>query len=233
VISRTMTWTVARNSESECFSPSPSPRQGRELSSGEGAAHVDSAPTSKSFRTSPSPGLIARLSQRESKVTIQQSRSCKFGFVLLELVAVLVLVAIIAAATMMSLRVPLQNARLERALAALEDADQRARRDAVRSGAAEFVIDGDNRTTQLGERKRSLPLGGGLCIDRFEMGGRSESGRLSVHMTPSGRSETYAIRISTNREDPESRYEWLVVIGATGQYIRANEDSFVEAIVQR
>ena len=47
---------------------SPSRREGRELSSGEGEARVDLHQLLLSTHASPSPGLKARLSRRESEV---------------------------------------------------------------------------------------------------------------------------------------------------------------------
>jgi len=47
---------------------SPSPREGRELSSGEGEPPIDSVLPSKLFLAAPSPRLRPRLSRRESKV---------------------------------------------------------------------------------------------------------------------------------------------------------------------
>ena len=85
-----------------------------------------------------------------------------------------------------------------------------------------------------GNESRSLALSGGLTIDRFMRAGSSASNdRITVKFAPDGRSPTYAIRVKTDRDDPLSGQKWLVVVGSSGQYVEASEDSVVEEIVQR
>jgi|GEM_PF-975843 len=69
--------TIARRSsfdDAHCIA-SPSHREGRSLSDGEGESPVDSKRTSNSVFDSPSPGLRARLSRRESEPSLAHASS--------------------------------------------------------------------------------------------------------------------------------------------------------------
>lgn len=158
------------------------------------------------------------------------------------MVVVLVVMTLLAAAAVFSLQAPLRNARMQRVLASIEDADYRARTAARRLWEPiDLTIDGDEGTatqsTSSGqqpriEHRRSLPWSGGLQIDQCIGAAESTSdNRFVVRYGPGGQTDTYAIRVSTNRNVRQSRATWLIVVGATGQYIRSNEDSVVEAIV--
>lgn len=173
--------------------------------------------------------------------TVDQNRTPghpgKSGFTLLEMVVVLAIMAMIVAAAAMSLRKPLQTARLKRAMASLEDADLRARNEArKRSQPVQLVVDGNRNTATHAiagagagyEVRRSLALSGGLRIDRYLTAGRSSNeDRFSVSYSPDGQSNTYAVRVSGDGKFKK----WLVVVGATGQYVQSHEDSAVEAIL--
>lgn len=175
-----------------------------------------------------------------------QSSSCRqrrAAFTLVELVVVLVIISIVASAAIFSLRRPLQIARLNRAISSLEDADRRARMEAQRSGTiVELIVDPrDNlaqQTTLVDGRRqtesRSLSLSGSQTIDRFMFAnGTTVKEQLKVKFAPNGRSATYAIRLKATGNNPQSLQTWLVVVGATGQYVEVNEDSVVEQILQR
>lgn len=158
------------------------------------------------------------------------------AFTLLELVVVLALLAIVTTAVTMSLRQPLQNARLQRALASLEDADHRARVEARKwSTAVELRITstGEVRQTALHAAdaalsERVVALDGGLRIDRFlTASADSDEGELVVRISPTGQSDTYAIRLRAG----DQRQAWLLVVGASGQTNRTNEDNTVETLV--
>ena len=91
------------------------------------------------------------------------------AFTLVDMVVVLAVLAMIAEAAVFSSQAPLQNVRLQRVLASIEDADRRARPEARRSTqTVELTIDGHNGTAtqsvtsgqQRNEGRRSLPFTG-------------------------------------------------------------------------
>jgi len=159
------------------------------------------------------------------------------GFTLLEMVVVLAIMAVIATAAAISFQKPLRAARLERAMAGLEDADFRARTEArKRSAMVELLVDGGKNiathsiagSADGGQVRRTLALSGGLNIDRYWTAGRSTNDdRFGVWFSPDGQSNTYAVRVS----DDDDHQKWLVVVGATGQYVQLHEDRAVEAIL--
>lgn len=154
------------------------------------------------------------------------------AFSLIEMIVVLAIISIISVSAALSLRQPLQQARIQRALGSLETADRRARQAAIQSSTnVTLTFDTDKGTVSvtgqgLDTDRRPLELDGGIRIDRFETRQRPADGKFATSISPFGQSETYAIRLRTG----EDSREWLVIIGATGQAIRSKEDNIVETI---
>ena len=113
--------------------------------------------------------------------------------------------------------------------------------EARRLGATvELTIDGElgiatQAIVQGGQRletERPIPISGGLYFDQFSSTASVvHDDAFTVRIQPTGCSDSYAVRLRGDQYDPDSRHTWLVVVGATGQYIRAREDADVEAIV--
>ena len=165
------------------------------------------------------------------------------GYMLVELVVVLVLLGLLTSATLFTLRRPLQTARIDQVISRIEQADRRARTQARHTGnVVRLSIDAQRGTVQLqsasdnsGLRdQRDLALRGRLTIARCLSSRRTGINEdLVVHYSPNGHSDTFAVGITNDDTDSSSLLTWLVIIGPSGQTIRTNEDATVEAILRR
>lgn len=158
------------------------------------------------------------------------------GFTLLEMVVVLALMSLVTAAAALSLKVPLQNARLKAAIAKLEDVDRRARLAARRSASPvslQFTAGSGivvQTAVQNGRKIESTYSVGtnSIRLERLLMPGNPSGSRVArVDYSPEGQSATYALQLQAG----SGRKMWLLVVGAAGQYVRSSDDEMVESLV--
>ena len=157
------------------------------------------------------------------------------GFSLVELVAVIALLAIFASLAGISVRGHIANARLELALESIEALDGRIRDEALRRQSPdELRINVDRGKVYQSGAGRKLPssrtvaLGDTVQIDRIRIAKReSRHGELRVLVSLHGQSDSYALRLSTST----GRKVWLVVLGATGQCLRIEEEKDVASLL--
>lgn len=136
------------------------------------------------------------------------------GFTLLELVAVLVIVALMASVAVVSFRGSVQAARVEDGIAEFLHADRQLREHAKRTGkplhllintsvpARLSIVDARSQSSVI----PSKTLARGLRITEIRIGGAAgfrgtEAGNvISIPCSPNGHTPSYAVRIQTDDE---------------------------------
>jgi prepilin-type N-terminal cleavage/methylation domain-containing protein len=173
-------------------------------------------------------------SARQLRGRDRSARPLRRGFSLVELIAVVALLAIFAGVAAVSVRGHVDEARLVAALNRIQSLDGRLRDEAQRlRRSGELSVDADDgRVFQVGtpysaaRPSRSIALGGGLRIDRLRTSRHNQRrGQLRVLISSHGQSDTYAVRLRTG----SGRQAWLVVL-ASGQCLRIEQDQDVRAI---
>lgn len=152
------------------------------------------------------------------------------GFTMIELTAVLVILAVAAAAVTLRMEAPMRNAQMADVIdeiAAFDDLTRsfarrhdRAVRLVVDTSAGRLSRHGEGDVEQLGT---PLELPDGYRIARLLT--RSEdvsAGSVSIRCSERGLTPTYAMRIA----GPADRSCWVVIAGLTGETVRLenNED---------
>lgn len=157
----------------------------------------------------------------------------KLGFTLIEMMAVLLLLSLLAGAAVVGFAAPLRAARARQAVEQVGASDASARQAARRSGRdVELIIDlseqqlirRESREDTRGTLRTSLPAG--FRIDQIRTGERVVSaGTISIRCSPQGLSRTYALRLVGPEFD-----QWLLVAGLSGQMKALNDESLVASI---
>lgn len=143
------------------------------------------------------------------------------GFTLIEIVAVLLIVALLAGLGIASLRGLRNSATIESVTRQIMDYDRSARLLAERQGEAiDLVVQVEGmRQEHLADARRSGPLHSplvlpkGFAIRDVWIAAREGNGNRAVGIGREGRSRSYGFRL----EAPAGENRWMVVSGATGQ----------------
>jgi type II secretion system protein H len=167
---------------------------------------------------------------------MSKTRTSSVGFTLVELVAVLTIMAILAGAASLSLRGPHQTARLEGAVERLTMVDRQVREHARRYGRCEQLTICPN----TGRIAAVAPDGQKTLIAPFQLDGRvieqvaigerrSDCDEVTIDYSAQGRSATFAMRL----RGPDGKSHWLLFAGATGQTVRIEDEKTVKELLQR
>ena len=154
------------------------------------------------------------------------------GFTLVEVIAVLVLIALAAGTVAVSVRGHVAGAQLEMFLDRLETLDAQARNAAKRhSQSVALTFDmGNGQVSQAGGdavEKRTFAAPGSVAIAKVRTNyQQSTDGTLQINVSPLGQTDTYALRLQA----ASGRSAWLVVLGVSGQCLRFDEERDVEEI---
>jgi prepilin-type N-terminal cleavage/methylation domain-containing protein len=155
------------------------------------------------------------------------------GFTLVELLAVLVLLAILAGSAALSLRGPYRAAQLENALESAALADNQVRDYARRCGKpAQIVV-----RIETGAIAGVTAADGFVdvarfrthvaCLDEVIVGGRrSDCGETAIPVSPRGWTPTYALRFQMSK----GGHRWLAFLGVTGQTLRIDDERELETL---
>ena len=158
----------------------------------------------------------------------------RFGFTLVELLAVVVLMSLLSAAATVMVRLPLAKARREHSIAQLRVLDSIARDRAQRGELVRLEFDTHQRIARLIDHKhRELlsPVVMGTTQDIVVVvgaGERSDS-RRHISYDQFGTSRTFAIRVGP----PKGTNGWLLILGMTGQTYSVYKRGTVNAIINR
>jgi len=144
----------------------------------------------------------------------------------MELVACLLLMAILSLAAVVLLRGAGQTARFEDVVQQFASADSMCRDYSRRFGRdVEFVIDLDAGTLFRHEsdavpaRLYTLPRGFGIA-GAWGLEGQVEQGTVRVQVNSGGRAITYGLALS----GPEGRKRWILVAGLTGSVVECGSE---------
>jgi len=169
------------------------------------------------------------------------------GFTLIEIMLVVILLGILAGATVLSLTEQVRHSKASDAVSRIEHADATARLAARRTGPCVLRFDLDaqslRRIDDWNGKQRpahavNVPEGyrieriaaapGALATDASQPDGdgiQYTSGVVDIACGGNGRSGTYAVRI--NVQDGGEEF-WLVVSGLTGQVTRTDDDATID-----
>jgi type II secretion system protein H len=158
------------------------------------------------------------------------------GFTLIEMVAVITIVAILAGAASLSLRSPYQIAQFEDAKERLVMVDQQIREHARHCGRAEqlTITPNSGRIAARAPDKQTAPMAAfrldSRVIEQVAIAGRrSDCDEVAIDYTAQGRSATYAVRL----RGPSGKSHWLLFAGATGQMIQIGDETTIEELLKR
>ena len=154
------------------------------------------------------------------------------GFTLIELVAVIAILALVAAMVVISVRKPLRVATLEDSVSQLRLLDQQVRTLSRRFDRRQELTFHLNTgrvhiaETDGGQSDRERVLGG--TVDRVMMGRRvHDYGDVSIRYDAAGRTPTFAVRVSVS----DDVRRWLLFAGITGQVTEHEYESEVRTIL--
>jgi prepilin-type N-terminal cleavage/methylation domain-containing protein len=152
------------------------------------------------------------------------------GFTLIEMMAAVLMLALLASAVALSFSQPLRAARSQDVFDQIRAFDATSRKAAVASGhTVRIAIDLSAGTLsrldgpQLADlrTRESLPVG--YSIDEVRIAGESTSvGNAPIDISSSGFSRSYSVHIRGPQFD-----QWIVVAGLTGQSFLAQDDNAI------
>jgi prepilin-type N-terminal cleavage/methylation domain-containing protein len=163
----------------------------------------------------------------------REIRAAPKAFTLVEVVAVLLIIGLLAGLSVVGLRARSQAATLEALTAELCDFDRAARLRAERSAQPmELEIDAQRVSLRSADGRQMLrpplDLPGGFAIESCWMGGSDGTDReMTVAIGPQGRSSSYGFCVA--RSDGKKR--WIVVSGLSGQAQIAESDEQSKVIM--
>lgn len=160
----------------------------------------------------------------------------RHAFTLIELVAVIVIVALMSGIVVYSVRGHIDAAALEGAVQRFQSLDQRLRSEAKRFEQPAEVLIG-RRGTELTVRSsidlkstgisRNGTLGSRVTLDSLIEGRRATSSNR-ITFNSAGRTPNYAAKFVT----ANNAVAWLVVLGTSGQQIRCQSEEEVYAFLR-
>ena len=151
------------------------------------------------------------------------------GFTIIELLAVLVLSALLAGLVTVSMVGRGRAVRIDDAVGQVI-AYERAARDHARSGGlAELVYDTRRREIRLEgdallQPPPPLKLAGGFGVVEVRQSGQRGN---SVLINADGRSQTYAVKLGNKNAN-----RWLLFVGLTGRPLELDNERFVQDILK-
>jgi prepilin-type N-terminal cleavage/methylation domain-containing protein len=154
------------------------------------------------------------------------------GFALVETMAAVIILGVLAGAVGLSFRAPLRRARMSEAVEQVKYMDVSSRDFARRFGrGVEIVFDVADGTIERREGHGAdagfrAAIASPFRIEAVRTRARTEEyGQASITVSPLGLSQTYAVKLA----GPEAQ-RWVVVTGLGGEFLTLADDAQVEAI---
>ena len=170
--------------------------------------------------------------QKTDRFDVAHRNDTPRGFTLVEVIAVLVLVSLMAGTVTLSLRGNIANSRAELAVEKLQLVDRQLRDSALRSGRASslrFDLSRGKLTRSVREQRESL-IESDIPALRFRTNEiDADGGQVAVQFLPDGTSPTYAVCL----RQKESAKKWIVFAGLTGQALVTSDAGEVEQLLRR
>lgn len=158
------------------------------------------------------------------------------AFTLVELSVVLLILGLLAGAMAIRTREAIRGGELALATTRLRSFDQMLRERAQKSGEPiDLVLDIENQSAHTqGSAGRDRPQDGRTEIpihleEVLVANGRVRSGQRVMRYFADGTSETYAIRLKTDRK----RSAFVLIAGWTGQFLETNDERSIEQVLSR
>lgn len=158
--------------------------------------------------------------------------SVRHGFTIVELIAVLVLLSLVAGTVVFSLRGNVANSRAELAIEKLQLVDRQLRDSASRSGRASSLRFDVSRgkVARSVRGARDLVIEDDIPVLRFRSKDLdADGGQVAVQFLPDGTSPTYAVCL---RQNGQAR-KWIIFAGLTGQALVTSDAGEVEQLLRR
>lgn len=167
----------------------------------------------------------------------------RIGFTLIELMAVIVLLSVIAGSVTLSLTGTHERRKREDVVGRIGHVDRQARQLAERM-ARPMVLTLDLRDQQLRyfhadktNGSLSMEVPAPFEIDRVRVTGIDPraytAGTVEVPISSRGRSATYAVRLRNDAEQGgENEHTWLIFAGLTGQMTWINDEKQLDNLLE-
>jgi len=153
------------------------------------------------------------------------------GFSLVELIAVLAIVSLLAATATLVVRLPLAKSRQQYVLSQVATLDAMGRSRSVRGTEVELTFDLRDQTIGLtgadGLVGQAIVVGKAASLRRVLGAKRTSDGAFAVRYDRFGTSCSYAIELG--RQGNQSR--WMLVLGMTGQVYENLDETKVREII--
>ena len=165
-------------------------------------------------------------------VVFYSSSRCRRAFTLVETMAAVIILGLLAGAVTWSFRAPLRRARMAEAIEQVKYIDASSRAFARRLGRnVEVVYDLSEGTMERREGARAdasfrTVIASPFRIEAVRTKARTEEyGEASIAISPLGISQTYAVKLA----GPQAQ-RWVVVTGLGGEILTLADDAQVAAI---
>jgi Tfp pilus assembly protein FimT len=161
------------------------------------------------------------------------------AFTLVEVMAVLVILAMMVGITLASMQSHILRVRLSQATERIEEADRLARMLARREHVSHaLTFDAEERSIELQSNQtpnskkeaKRWQLPSGIVIEDFRTSsGPSRNKKNKVVVASNGVSASYAVGIKIGRASPR----WIVTLGMSGQQLRISEEDEVDQLLPK